>query len=77
MCACVLQMYEFLMSSDGSEVAEDTSPDPHKLVVVPDGFLVQSIEGIRTRVTTRLDGRGYDITKCACPNSSLHAQSPD
>lgn len=51
------------MSSDGSQVVEDTDPNSHKVAMVPDGFMVQDIQGIRARVTTRLDGRGYDITK--------------
>ncbi|KAI0036847.1 hypothetical protein K488DRAFT_81833 [Vararia minispora EC-137] len=51
------------MSVDGGHVAEDASPAKDKLALVPGGFVVHDVAGIRTRVTTRLDGRGYDITK--------------
>ncbi|KAI0321883.1 alpha-mannosidase [Amylostereum chailletii] len=58
-----LFMYEFLMSVDGGKIVEDVKPGPKKIMVVPDGFMVQDVEGIRARVSSRLDGRGYDIVK--------------
>ena len=59
-------MYEFIMSVDGEQVAEDDSPSKKKLEAIPGGFVVQDVKGIRARVTTRLDGRGYDVTKRMC-----------
>lgn len=49
---------------DGKTVAEDTSPSLEKIYAVPDGFMVKSITGIRTRIVSRLDGKGYDVAKC-------------
>jgi ER degradation enhancer, mannosidase alpha-like 1 len=57
-------MQEFILSVDGKPVAEDSSPSLEKIYPVPDGFMVKSITGIRTRIVSRLDGKGYDITKC-------------
>ncbi|KAF9247222.1 glycoside hydrolase family 47 protein [Melanogaster broomeanus] len=55
--------YDFIMSPGGRAVAEEPNPSTDKLQLVPDGFLLQNITGIRARVVSRLDGKGYDITK--------------
>ena len=34
-----------------------------KMVTVSDGFLVHNVTGIRVHIVSRLDGKGYDITK--------------
>lgn len=69
------------MSFDSTtEALEDKTPSAAKLALIPGGFMVHDVKGLRTRVTTRIDGRGYDITKCACspfdashePGSLLH-----
>ena len=44
-------------------VPEDPHPGVDKLVTVQDGYILQNVSGIRTRVVSRLDGKGYDITK--------------
>jgi ER degradation enhancer, mannosidase alpha-like 1 len=49
---------------DGKTVAEDTSPSLEKIYPVPDGFMIKSITGIRTRIVSRVDGQGYDVSKC-------------
>ncbi|KAI0301837.1 alpha-mannosidase [Multifurca ochricompacta] len=54
---------EFILSVDGKTVKEDTSPSLKKIYPVPDGFMVQSITGVRTRIVSRLDGKGYDVAK--------------
>ena len=52
------------MSFDSeAEVHEDKTPSAQKLALIPGGFMVQDVKGLRTRVATRIDGRGYDITK--------------
>ena len=52
------------MSVDSAaEVLEDKTPSAKKLTLIPGGFMVQDVKGLRTRVATRIDGRGYDITK--------------
>ncbi|KZV75403.1 glycoside hydrolase family 47 protein [Peniophora sp. CONT] len=57
-------LFEFIMSADSAEEAvEDKTPSTKKIALIPGGFMVQDIKGLRTRVTTRIDGRGYDITK--------------
>ena len=59
-----LQSYEFILASNGRLVAEDLSPSLHKLGVVPDGYIIHNVTGIRTQIVQRLDGAGYDIKKC-------------
>lgn len=58
------------MSPGGRAVIEDPNPGSQKLQLVADGFLLQNITGIRTRIVSRLDGKGYDITRrkliCVC-----------
>ncbi|KAF9226475.1 glycoside hydrolase family 47 protein [Gyrodon lividus] len=55
--------YNFVMSPGGRVVIEDQNVSPKKLQLVPDGFLLQNITGIRAHIVSRLDGKGYDITK--------------
>lgn len=51
------------MSAGGLPVPEDPNPGNQKLQLVADGFLLQNITGIRAHIVSRLDGKGYDITK--------------
>lgn len=44
-------------------MAEDSHPSADKLVTVSDGYLLHNVSGIRARVVSRLDGKGYDVTK--------------
>ena len=60
----ILQSYEFILASHGRSVAEDLSPSLLKLGVVPDGYIIHNVTGIRTQIVQRLDGTGYDIKKC-------------
>ena len=53
--------YDFILSADGSAVPEDPLPSSDKLITVADGFLVHDMSGIRVQITSRLDGKGYDI----------------
>ncbi|KAJ2931770.1 hypothetical protein H1R20_g5450, partial [Candolleomyces eurysporus] len=55
--------YEFVLAPNGVIAPEDLSPSLLKLAVVPDGFIVHNITGIRTRIVQRLDGKGYDVRK--------------
>ncbi|KAG8218733.1 glycoside hydrolase family 47 protein [Butyriboletus roseoflavus] len=55
--------YDFIMSPGGRIVAEDQNPGNQKLQLVADGILLQNITGIRAHIVSRLDGKGYDITK--------------
>lgn len=57
------QSYDFIMSPGGKTVPEDPNPGPVKLKAVADGFILHNVTGIRTRIVSRLDGKGYDITK--------------
>ena len=59
----LLQTYDFLLSSDGRAVVEDLHPSPQKLAAVPDGYIIHNVTGIRAHIVTRLDGKGYDISK--------------
>ncbi|KAG6918936.1 hypothetical protein DXG01_010591 [Tephrocybe rancida] len=49
--------------SDGKVVPEDLSPSLLKLGVLPDGFVINNVTGIRTHIVRRLDGNGYDVRK--------------
>ena len=51
------------MSPGGRIVIEDPNPGNQKLQLVADGFLLQNTSGIRAHIVSRLDGKGYDITK--------------
>ncbi|KII94783.1 glycoside hydrolase family 47 protein [Plicaturopsis crispa FD-325 SS-3] len=55
--------YDFILSPNGKVVPEDPSPSPQKLATLPDGYLVHDVTGIRTHIVSRLDGKGYEITK--------------
>ncbi|KAG5343059.1 hypothetical protein C0989_000049 [Termitomyces sp. Mn162] len=55
--------YDVVLSTDGRAVPEDLSPSLLKLGVLPDGFIIQNVTGIRTHIVRRLDGNGYDIRK--------------
>lgn len=39
------------------------NPSTKKLELVADGYLLHNITGVRTHIVSRLDGKGYDITK--------------
>lgn len=56
---------------------EDISPGLDKIYPVPNGFMVRSVNGLRIRMVSRLDGRGYDVTKCQSPShDSPHRLHP-
>ncbi|KAG6855117.1 hypothetical protein C0991_006046 [Blastosporella zonata] len=55
--------YDVILSPDGNVVPEDLSPNLLKLGVLPDGFVLNNVTGIRTHIVRRLDGTGYDIRK--------------
>jgi ER degradation enhancer, mannosidase alpha-like 1 len=52
-----------LLSIDGKLVVEDLHPSPQKLVAVSDGYILQNLTGVRAHIVSRMDGKGYDITK--------------
>ncbi|KAF8529066.1 alpha-mannosidase [Hysterangium stoloniferum] len=54
---------DFVLSSDGGWAHEDLSPDRTKLHEVYNGFVITNMTGLRAHITTRLDGKGYDITR--------------
>ncbi|KAI0698930.1 alpha-mannosidase [Cytidiella melzeri] len=58
-----LYTYNFLLSADGSSTPEDLHPGPHKLVAVSDGYILQNLTGVRAHIVSRMDGKGYDVTK--------------
>ncbi|KZP32890.1 glycoside hydrolase family 47 protein [Athelia psychrophila] len=58
-----LYSYDFLLSADGQVTPEDMNPGSHKLEIVPDGYLLHNVSGVRTHIVSRLDGKGYDVTK--------------
>ena len=51
------------MAANGKMVPEDLSPSLLKLGVLPDGYIIHNVTGIRTQIVRRLDGNGYDIRK--------------
>jgi ER degradation enhancer, mannosidase alpha-like 1 len=51
------------MSPNGKSAPEDLSPSLLKLGVLPDGYIIHNVSGIRTHIVRRLDGKGYDIRK--------------
>ena len=59
----VFQSYDFILSRNGQHVAEDVNPGTHKLQLVSDGYILHNVSGIRTHIVSRLDGKGYDVTK--------------
>ncbi|TFK75988.1 alpha mannosidase-like protein [Pluteus cervinus] len=58
-----LYAYDFVLSANGKTAKEDLSPSLVKLAVVPDGFVIHNVTGIRTHIVKRMDGKGYDIRK--------------
>ncbi|KAG2135913.1 glycoside hydrolase family 47 protein [Suillus bovinus] len=58
-----LYSFDFIMSPGGKVVPEDPNPSPLKLKTVADGFILHNVTGIRAHVVSRLDRKGYDITK--------------
>ncbi|KAJ3559837.1 hypothetical protein NM688_g94 [Phlebia brevispora] len=58
-----LYTFEFILSPNGQNVLEDHHPTADKLKPVSDGYLLQNVSGVRARVVSRLDGKGYDVTK--------------
>jgi len=62
---CPVQTYDFFLAKEGTSVAEDTSIISLQSKIFPwmDGLLFQDVAGVRIHATSRLDGRGYDITK--------------
>ncbi|KAF9780244.1 alpha mannosidase-like protein [Thelephora terrestris] len=55
--------YDFVLSHDGKTVTEDPNPDNSKLESTEHGYLIHNITGIRAHIVSRLDGKGYDITR--------------
>lgn len=57
--------YEFLLSRLGSQSKEDEELASLKKKLIPweRGVLVNEVMGLRTKVRSRFDGRGYDIVK--------------
>ncbi|KAG0709546.1 glycoside hydrolase family 47 protein [Suillus ampliporus] len=58
-----LYSFDFIMSPGSKMVAEDPNPGPLKLKAVADGFILHNVTGIRAHIVSRLDRKGYDITK--------------
>lgn len=62
--ANIIKSYEFVLAPNGLVAPEDLSPSLLKLAVVPDGFVINNITGIRAKIVQRFDGKGYDVRKC-------------
>ena len=62
-----VQTYDFFLAKEGTRITEDTSVISLQSKIFPwvDGLLFQNATGVRIHATSRLDGRGYDITKSA------------
>ncbi|KAH7916186.1 glycoside hydrolase family 47 protein [Hygrophoropsis aurantiaca] len=59
-----LYSYDFLLTAQpGQPVVEDPKPSVQKLELIPEGFILHNISGIRAHIVSRLDSKGYDITK--------------
>ncbi|TFK43613.1 alpha mannosidase-like protein [Crucibulum laeve] len=58
-----LYSYDFILSANGKLVPEDLNPSLLKLGVLPDGFIINNVTGVRAHIVRRLDGKGYDISK--------------
>jgi hypothetical protein len=81
-CALLLSMicgkltssksYDFILSVTGTAVIEDLSPSHTKVAVIENGYLVHNITGIRAHIVSRMDGRGYDLTKRKASIRSLY-----
>lgn len=63
----VPQAYDFILSDNGRAVPEDLSPSFLKLGILSDGYIIHNVTGIRTHIVRRLDGKGYDISRCMNP----------
>ncbi len=61
------QTYDFIMSAQGGTVEEDLNPGSNKMRRVPDGYIISNVTGIRAHLVLRMDGRGYEVTKCMFP----------
>lgn len=57
------QSYEFVLAPNGMVAPEDLSPSLLKVAPVADGFIINNITGIRTKIVQRMDGKGYDVRK--------------
>ncbi|PBL02491.1 alpha mannosidase-like protein [Armillaria gallica] len=55
--------YDFILSPGGMAVPEDLSPSLLKVALIPEGFMVSNVTGIRVHIVRRLDGKGYEIRK--------------
>ncbi|CAA7259685.1 unnamed protein product [Cyclocybe aegerita] len=55
--------YEFILSPGGKTIPEDLSPNLLKLGLLPDGFILHNVTGVRAQIVQRLDGKGYDISR--------------
>ncbi|EPS95376.1 hypothetical protein FOMPIDRAFT_146232 [Fomitopsis schrenkii] len=55
--------FDFVLSPGGQAVPEDPHPTVEKITFVPDGYMLYNVTGIRAHIVSRLDGKGYDITK--------------
>lgn len=62
----MVQAFDFVLSPGGQAVPEDSHPTVEKITFVPDGYMLYNVSGIRAHIVSRLDGKGYDITKCTC-----------
>ncbi|OBZ71803.1 ER degradation-enhancing alpha-mannosidase-like protein 1 [Grifola frondosa] len=58
-----LYSYDFVLSADGQTVSEDLHPTTDKIISVADGYVLHNVTGIRAHIVSRLDGKGYDVTK--------------
>ncbi|KAL6299103.1 alpha-mannosidase [Sparassis latifolia] len=58
-----LYSFDFILSPKGEVVPEDEHPSVKKVMTVTDGYLLQNVTGIRAHIVSRLDGKGYDVTK--------------
>lgn len=52
-----------MLSHDGKTVPEELNPDSSKLEVTEHGYMIHNITGIRAHIVSRLDGKGYDISR--------------
>lgn len=58
-----LQSYDFILSHNGNTVDEELNPGLEKIAPVEDGFILHNVTGIRAHIVSRLDGKGYAITR--------------
>lgn len=58
-----LQTYDFILSRNGEQVAEDPTPSTWKVQEVDDGFMIFDVTGIRAEITSRMDGKGFEFTR--------------